>query len=110
MDKNKARRDFLKLASLSATSALCLPGRLEALGEYALKGSDKWVNTVCEMCSSRCLMKARVIDGKVTFLEGNVFAPMMGTSLCARGIAGASQLYDKERLIKPLVRVGKPLA
>ena len=107
MDTNKARRDFLKLASLSATSALCLPGRLEALGEYALKGSDKWVNTVCEMCSSRCLMKARVIDGKVTFLEGNVFAPMMGTSLCARGIAGASQLYDKERLIKPLVRVGK---
>lgn len=107
MDNVQARRDFLKLASLSATSAFFMPGRLEALGEYALKGSDKWVNTLCEMCSSRCLMKARVIDGKITFLEGNEFAPMMGTSLCARGIAGVSQLHDKERLIKPLIRVGK---
>jgi thiosulfate reductase/polysulfide reductase chain A len=52
-------------------------------------------------------MKARVVDGKVTFLEGNEHAPMMGTSLCARGVAGASQLYDKDRLIKPLIRVGK---
>ncbi len=105
MPHSATRRNFLKLSSLAGLSIT--PGTLSSLENTLLKGSDKWVPTICEMCSSRCLMKARVVDGKITFLEGNEHAPMMGTSLCARGVSGASQLYDKDRLIKPLIRVGK---
>lgn len=105
MPHSATRRNFLKLSSLAGLALT--PGTLSSLDSYMLKGSDKWVSTICEMCSSRCLMKARVVDGAVTFLEGNEHAPMMGTSLCARGVAGASQLYDKDRLLKPLIRVGK---
>lgn len=105
MPYSPTRRNFLKLGSLAGFSLT--PGTLCSLENSLLKGSDKWVHTLCEMCSSRCLMKARVVDGHITLLEGNEHAPMMGTSLCARGVAGASQLYDKDRLIKPLIRVGK---
>ena len=101
------RRDFLKTISMGMAGVASMPAHLGALGEYALKGSDKWVHTICEMCSSRCLMRARITDGRVVCLEGNTYAPSMGTSLCARGVAGASQLNDKDRLIKPLIRKGK---
>lgn len=107
MAHSHTRRDFLKGMGVGVGSFSLFPGSLGALESYVLKGSDKWVYTVCEMCSSRCPSKARVVDGKVVFLEGNEYAPVMGTSLCARGVAGASQLYDKERLVTPLVRVGK---
>lgn len=100
----KGRREFLKLAT--ATTAF-LPGSLGALGDVALKGEDKFVRSLCEMCSSRCPMEARVIDGKTVLLQGNAFAKEIGTSLCAKGVAGASQLYDPQRLVKPLIRVGK---
>lgn len=108
MAHRHTRRDFLKTITTATFAGIStIPSSLEALSEYTLKGSDKWVNTICEMCSSRCLMKARVVSGKVVFLEGNEHAPMMGTSLCARGVAGTSQFYDKDRLTKPLIRVGK---
>ena len=59
------------------------------------------------MCSSRCLMEARIIDGKTVFIQGNAHSKEIGTSLCARGVAGSSQLYDPQRLVKPLIRTGK---
>ena len=102
------RRDFLKTLSLGMTGIASAPSYLGALSSQTFKGLDKWVYTVCEMCSSRCLMKARIIDGHhIICLQGNEYASFMGNSLCARGIAGASQLQDKDRLIKPLIRVGK---
>ncbi len=107
MDYIQARRDFLKVATTSATASVFLPGSLGALGEIALKSEDKFIRSICEMCSSRCPMEARVINGKTVLLQGNAFVKEMGTSLCAKGVAGASQLYDPQRLVTPLIRVGK---
>lgn len=103
MPNFQSRRDFLKIA---ATTAL-IPGSLGALGEGVLKGEDTFIRSICEMCSSRCLMEARVVNGKSVLLQGNAYAKETGTSLCARGVAGVSQLYDAQRLVKPLIRVGK---
>lgn len=100
----KGRREFLKIAT---TATAFLPGSLGALGDVALKGEDKFVRSLCEMCSSRCPMEARVINAKAVLLQGNAFSKEIGTSLCAKGVAGASQLYDPQRLVKPLIRVGK---
>lgn len=107
MDYIQARRDFLKVATTSATASVFLPGSLGALGEVALKSEDKFIRSICEMCSSRCPMEARVINGKTVLLQGNAFVKEMGTSLCAKGVAGASQLYDPQRLVTPLIRMGK---
>ena len=103
----QGRRDFLKIATSSATATIFLPGSLGALGEVVLKSEDKFIRSICEMCSSRCPMEARVVNGKTVLLQGNAFSKEMGTSLCAKGVAGSSQLYDTQRLVTPLIRVGK---
>lgn len=59
------------------------------------------------MCSSRCPIEAKVVDGKNIFIQGNHKASGTATSVCARGGSGHNQLYDPQRLVKPLIRVGE---
>ncbi len=103
------RRTFIKGAG--ATTAGCalasLPGSLAAFGQSTLKGSAESVASICEMCSTRCPISARVVNGKNVSILGNVNAKSYGGAVCARGGAGHSQLYDKQRIVKPLKRVGE---
>ncbi|QSX33159.1 thiosulfate reductase PhsA [Shewanella avicenniae] len=104
------RRAFLKGAG--ASGAACafsggLPGSIAAMGAEPLKGSATAVNSMCEMCSTRCPISARVVDGKTVFIEGNKAAKSFGGKVCARGGAGHSLLYDPQRIVKPLKRVGE---
>ena len=73
----------------------------------AANEGEKHVHSFCEMCSSRCPIEAKVVDGKVRFLSGNPKAGGTATSLCARGGSGLSQLYDENRIKKPLIRAGE---
>ena len=68
---------------------------------------EKEVYSLCFMCSVRCPIKVIVKDGQVTWIEGNPHVPGMEGSLCPRGAAGPSLLYDDQRLQSPLIRVGK---
>jgi thiosulfate reductase / polysulfide reductase chain A len=108
MSKEVSRREFLKISSgtAAALGVSFTPGTLGALGTKAIQGSDKFVRSYCEMCSSRCPIEGRVVDGKNVFIQGNAYAKSMGSSVCARGASGHSQLYDNERLVTPLMRVG----
>ena len=67
---------------------------------------EKEVYSLCFICSVRCPIKVKVKDGQVKWIEGNSNAGM-GGSLCPRGAAGISLLYDNERLQSPLIRVGE---
>lgn len=109
MSKEVSRRDFLKISSGTAAvvGVSFAPGTLGALGTKAIQGSDKFVRSYCEMCSSRCQIEGRVIDGKNVFIQGNKYVKSMGGSVCARGASGHSQLYDNERLVTPLIRSGE---
>jgi thiosulfate reductase/polysulfide reductase chain A len=109
MSKEVSRRDFLKISSGTATviGISCMPGTLGALGNRAIQGSDKFIRSYCEMCSSRCQIEGRVVDGKNIFIQGNKYVKSMGGSVCARGASGHSQLYDPQRLVTPLIRVGE---
>jgi len=109
MSKELSRRTFLKVSSGTAAviGTSCIPGSLGALGSRAIQGSDKFIRSYCEMCSSRCQIEGRVVDGKNIFIQGNKYAKSMGGSVCARGASGHSQLYDKQRLVTPLIRVGE---
>ncbi|MEZ9819137.1 thiosulfate reductase PhsA [Shewanella sp. 10N.286.45.A1] len=103
------RRTFIKGAG--ATTAGCalasLPGSLAAFGQSTLKGSAESVASICEMCSTRCPISARIVNGKNVSILGNANAKSYGGAVCARGGAGHSQLYDKQRIVKPLKRVGE---
>ena len=98
------RRDFLKTSFAVGTLASL---KLNAGITDVVGGASKKVGSICEMCSSRCQIEVRVRDGKCDFISGNPKFPANKTSVCARGGAGINQLYDKERLVKPLIRDGE---
>ncbi|MXR69765.1 thiosulfate reductase PhsA [Shewanella sp. JBTF-M18] len=104
------RRTFIKSAGAGGAScalATLLPGSLAALEQKPLQGVGKEVASICEMCSTRCPISARVVDDKNVFISGNKAAKSFGGKVCARGGAGHSLLYDPQRIVKPLRRVGE---
>ena len=68
---------------------------------------DKTVYSLCFMCSVRCPIKVTVADGQVKWIEGNPHVPGMEGSLCPKGAAGISFLYDPQRVQSPLIRAGE---
>ncbi len=75
-------------------------GQLNAAG-------DGYIPSMCEMCVWRCGLLAKVKDGRVVKLEGNPDHPHSKGKLCPRGQAGLMSTYDPDRVLTPLVRVGK---
>lgn len=102
------RRNFLKASAVGGIAACSFaPGTLGAVGAGALNGSEHFTPSFCEMCSTRCPIEAKVVDGKNVFIQGNHRVKGTATSVCARGGAGHNQLYDPQRIVKPLIRVGE---
>ena len=103
------RRDFIKTSTLGASiiGVSSMSATLGALEYKPMVGSNNLIRSYCEMCTSRCQIEATIANGKVTFIEGNKYSKGMGGSVCAKGGSGESQLYDKQRLVTPLIRVGK---
>ncbi|WP_245892645.1 thiosulfate reductase PhsA [Helicobacter valdiviensis] len=108
IQSNINRRDFLK--GVGATSvALSIPGTLGAFSGK-LEGSSKFVPSICEMCSTRCPIEARVDtlkEGQKVFIQGNPYSSSTGGAVCARGGSGTNQLFDPNRLVNPIMRTGE---
>lgn len=109
MKKMISRRIFLGTvgaigASVTVSAAVVQP-QGSPPGWRGIKRVKK-IATICEMCFWRCGVLASVAEGKVLRVEGNPEHPMTRGRLCARGNAGTSLLYDKDRLKYPLMRVG----
>ncbi len=116
------RRDFLKLSAGASLALAGLKLRSEGLFTKAyahcasgkeLPGSlgAREVTSVCEMCFWRCPIVAKVKGGKVVKIEGNPKSPTNGRGdkarVCARGNSGVKLLYDPDRVLHPLKRVGE---
>jgi thiosulfate reductase/polysulfide reductase chain A len=114
MPKNEiSRRDFLKLSRAAAT-ALAVGQFIPPLVARAARQADLldsdgsgYITTMCEMCVWRCGVRAKVVQGRVVKLEGNPDHPHSNGRLCARGQAGLMNTYDPDRVLTPLIRVGK---
>lgn len=113
MTKTISRRDFLKLGGMAA-GAVALgsfipPQVAKAARDAGLidPNGDGYIPTMCEMCVWRCGVLAKVKDGKVVKLEGNPEHPNSTGKLCARGQSGLMNTYDPDRILHPLIRVGK---
>ena len=113
MTKTISRRDFLKLGAAGA-GALALgqmlpPKAAQAArdaGTIDLQGNG-FVHSMCEMCVWRCGLIAKVVDGRVVKLDGNPEHPHSRGNLCPRGQSGLMNTYDPDRVLTPLIRVGK---
>ncbi len=65
---------------------------------------DRVVATYCELCFWGCGVRAHVKGGRVTKITGNPDHPLSRGMLCPRGAGATGQLYDPDRLRRPLVR------
>ena len=113
MTNTISRRDFLKSAGRppvrcilgqfippQVAEAARLSGVLDATG-------SGYIPSMCEMCVWRCGLLAKVDDGRVVKLEGNPEHPHSNGKLCPRGQSGLMNTYDPDRVLTPLIRVGK---
>ncbi len=109
-----SRRDFLKIATATAGTAVALElphlvgteSASAAAGTVTTSANDVIVPGVCSLCSSGCGILARVADGNVVKLEGNPMHPVNGGALCPKGQAAPELLYNPDRVSGPMKRKG----
>src|SRR5512136_2854007 len=108
-----SRRGFLKLGTAAAgtlaVSRFIPPAVAKAARQADLLdgNGNGYICSMCEMCVWRCGVRAKVVEGKVVKLEGNPEHPHSKGRLCARGQSGLMNTYDPDRVLTPLIRVGK---
>lgn len=108
-----SRRNFLKLSAITA-GTLALGQLLPPMVAQAAQESgminasgNGFIPSMCEMCVWRCGLIAKVREGRVVKLDGNPVHPHSRGHLCVRGQSGLMNTYDPDRVLKPLIRVGK---
>ncbi|MHC4336442.1 MAG: molybdopterin-containing oxidoreductase family protein, partial [Planctomycetota bacterium] len=116
---NITRRDFIKLGTAGSGLAAAGLGTQSALTgsiKLAEGGKDfspetgkerKAVPSACWQCVTRDGIVGFVEDGRLVKVEGNPKLPRTNGKLCSRGQAGVNVLYNPDRLLSPLKRVGK---
>ncbi len=108
-----SRREFLKLSGAAAgalAASQFMPpvvAKAARTADLVDADGDGYITTLCEMCVWRCGVRARVKNGRIVKLEGNPDHPHSRGKLCARGQSGLMTTYDPDRVLSPLVRVGK---
>ena len=67
----------------------------------------KVVPSACWQCVARDAVLCYVEDGKLVKIEGNPESIRNRGKICAKGQAGVNQIYDPDRILYPMKRVGK---
>ena len=117
-DKNITRRKFLKRVATTTTVATVAPGMTNTAEAMELQegGKDfspqtgkerKVIPSACWQCVARDAILCYVEDGKLVKIEGNPKSIRNRGRICSKGQAGISQLYNPDRILNPLLRVGK---
>lgn len=65
------------------------------------------VKTTCGICGPCCPVDAYVRDGVLVSVEGSSDSVMQTGNLCAKGFAAKQYVYNGERVLYPMKRVGK---
>ncbi|MDR1961168.1 MAG: molybdopterin-dependent oxidoreductase [Gracilibacteraceae bacterium] len=76
---------------------------MAAIKEAAIK-EDVWIPSACNMCFNACAIRVHKVDGVVVKIEGNPASPVGGGHVCGKGASGLMQLYDPNRITKPMKR------
>lgn len=110
------RRDFLKIGA-AAGAAVAAPGLLHLVARKTYPANTAWqgknvgdvkrIPTMCQACTTACGLIAHVKDGRLLTVSGNPADPNSQGSMCGKGAASPSILYDPYRVLYPMKRVGK---
>jgi anaerobic selenocysteine-containing dehydrogenase len=71
-------------------------------------GLETFVPSTCLLCPAHCGIRARLVDGDFSRIDGNPLHPVSQGGLCPKGRAGIQLLYHPGRLKGPVQRVGPP--
>ena len=107
-----SRRAFLKVSAFIgaavAASRLIKYPKISPLAspQERTEGviTEKWINTSCLNCSTRCATQIRIVNGKAVKIEGNPLSQVSEGEICPRGYIGLQVLYDPSRVSRPLKR------
>ena len=107
------RRDFLKVLgttfAAASITAGCARRPEEKVIPYVIKpesitpGAPAYYATTCAGCQAGCGLLVKARDGRPIKVEGNPLHPFSGGGVCAVGQATVIDLYDGDRLRKPMV-------
>lgn len=105
------RRDFLAALAATYGSAACswaAPGNwfLEYARSDDAPPRERFVNTLCPMCPGGCGLNVRLVHGCAVGVRGNKNHPINRGGLCSRASAVLQDVYNPDRLERPLLRVG----
>ena len=70
-------------------------------------GSAEIRKSSCGICSSQCPLDVRVQEGKILSVEGGKNNPMQYGGICSKGAALRQYVYNKDRILYPMKRVGE---
>ncbi len=110
------RRDFLKLGAASAIATVAGEAPFVAQAQLIKGGKDfspatgaarEAIPTACWQCVSRCPAIGYVENGHLVKIGGQPNSIRTEGKLCAKAQAGINQVYDPDRILYPLKRVGK---
>jgi thiosulfate reductase / polysulfide reductase chain A len=100
-----SRRGFMKLGGMGTVALLLGPRfRFEDASAQDKVPGVFTVNTVCQVCSGGCAVKAMVRDGRLVELRGNPDDQVARGVLCVKGISAIQTLYDPDRIKFPMKR------
>lgn len=105
-----ARRSFLKLAALGATSTMAFANsneklkRVDEIKTEPYAGSKK-VRTICSICSAGCGIEAEVKDGVWIRQDMAISHPISQGSHCCKGIDQIDLTKSKQRIKYPMKKV-----
>jgi thiosulfate reductase/polysulfide reductase chain A len=105
-----SRRSFLKIGGIVGSGAAIGISTPSKKAKAACRIKPRIVEripSVCDQCFWHCGIIATVEDGTLVNIEGNPLNPNNRGQICARGNAGVSFLYEKDRLKNPMIRSGE---
>lgn len=109
-----SRRDFLAGAAGAGVGfglggfSHQFPFPSPRLGPDWRPGKETFVPSTCLLCPAHCGIRARLVDGVFTRIDGNPLHPVNQGGLCPKGRAGIQLLYHPGRLKGPVRRVRAP--
>lgn len=68
------------------------------------KKEDLWIHSSCDQCLGECGILAHRVNGVVTEIKGDPDCPNSRGKICPKGHAAIMNLYDPNRVLKPMKR------
>jgi formate dehydrogenase len=66
------------------------------------------VNTHCRICEPQCALRVTVADGRIAAVAGSPDHVHSRGHLCVKAVGAIDTVYDPDRLLYPMKRVGGP--